>query len=86
MFHKYILFTFDGYIIIRPLTNFFAYLLLMGEMPSQEDEQAFKQVLGTARTLPSNFTRDVIMKAPNKDIMNSMTRSILTLASYDEHG
>ena len=62
-----------------------AYLLLMGEMPSQEDEQAFKQVLGTARTLPSNFTRDVIMKAPNKDIMNSMTRSILTLASYDEH-
>ena len=62
-----------------------AYLLLMGEMPSQDEEQAFKQVLGTARTLPSNFTRDVIMKAPNKDIMNSMTRSILTLASYDEH-
>ena len=36
-----------------------------------------------SRNLPTNFTRDVIMKAPTKDIMNSMTRSILTLASYD---
>ena len=40
-------------------------------------------MLGKSRTLPTNFTRDVIMKAPSKDIMNSMTRSILTLASYD---
>ena len=61
-----------------------AYLLLMGEMPDKAEEEEFKQVLGAARTLPSNFTRDVIMKAPSKDIMNSMTRSILTLASYDE--
>ena len=35
--------------------------------------------------LPTNFTRDVIMKAPSKDIMNSMTRSILTLAAYDPY-
>ena len=62
-----------------------AYLLLMGELPDQAEEATFKQVLGIARTLPSNFTRDVIMKAPSKDIMNSMTRSILTLASYDEN-
>jgi len=61
-----------------------AYLLLMGEMPDQAAEAEFRHVLGAARVLPSNFTRDVIMKAPNKDIMNSMTRSILTLASYDE--
>lgn len=61
-----------------------AYLLLMGEMPDKAAEEEFKMVLGAARTLPSNFTRDVIMKAPSKDIMNSMTRSILTLASYDE--
>lgn len=60
-----------------------AYLLLMGELPDKAEEDTFKQVLGAARILPSNFTRDVIMKAPNKDIMNSMTRSILTLASYD---
>ena len=40
-------------------------------------------MIGECRTLPTNFTRDVIMKAPSDDIMNSMTRSILTLASYD---
>lgn len=60
-----------------------AYLLLMGELPSKEAEAEFKGQLGSYRTLPTNFTRDVIMKAPSEDIMNSMTRSILTLASYD---
>lgn len=60
-----------------------AYLLLMGELPSKEAEAEFKAQLGSYRTLPTNFTRDVIMKAPSEDIMNSMTRSILTLASYD---
>ena len=53
-------------------------------MPTAEEEKEFAGVLGKSRTLPSNFTRDVIMKAPSKDIMNSMTRSILTLASYDD--
>lgn len=61
-----------------------AYLLLFGQMPTPEEEKEFAGVLGKSRTLPSNFTRDVIMKAPSKDIMNSMTRSILTLASYDD--
>ena len=60
-----------------------AYLLLMGEMPSEEEERQFKDMVGNCRTLPTNFTRDVIMKAPSEDIMNSMTRSVLTLASYD---
>ena len=60
-----------------------AYLLLFGERPTAEEEQAFASLLGDSRTLPTNFTRDVIMKAPSHDIMNSMTRSILTLASYD---
>ena len=61
-----------------------AYLLIMGEMPDAEEAEAFSKLLGEYRTLPSNFTRDVIMKAPSHDIMNSMTRSILTLASYDD--
>ncbi len=61
-----------------------AYLLLMGELPQEEEEQEFFQIIGSNRSLPSNFTRDVIMKAPSSDIMNTMTRSILTLASYDE--
>lgn len=60
-----------------------AYLLLMGELPTEKEEARFKEVIAKCRTLPTNFTRDVIMKAPSEDIMNSMTRSILTLASYD---
>lgn len=60
-----------------------AYLLLMGEMPSEEEEKEFSDWIGKCRRLPTNFTRDVIMKAPTEDIMNTITRSILTLASYD---
>ena len=62
-----------------------AYLLLMGELPSKEQEQSFRTIMGESRILPDNFTRDAIMKAPTGDIMNSMTRSILTLASYDRN-
>ena len=61
-----------------------AYLLLMGEMPDKQQEAEFRQMIGECRTLPTNFTRDVIMKAPSEDVMNTMTRSILTLASYDK--
>ena len=62
-----------------------AYLLLFGELPTQEELNEFSTVLGKCRRVPTNFTRDVVMKAPSKDIMNSMTRSILTLASYDDY-
>ena len=61
-----------------------AYLLLLGNLPSENDLSDFRDIIGICRTLPTNFTRDVIMKAPTDDIMNSMTRSILTLASYDK--
>ena len=61
-----------------------AYLLLMGELPTADQEAEFKELLGGCRILPTNFTRDVIMKAPSHDIMNTMTRAILTLASYDD--
>ncbi|MBQ7920732.1 MAG: citrate/2-methylcitrate synthase [Lachnospiraceae bacterium] len=61
-----------------------AFLLLFGELPDDDQLEEFIDILGAARRLPVNFTRDVIMKAPSKDIMNSMTRSILTLASYDK--
>lgn len=62
-----------------------AYLLLFGEMPTEDELTEFCKIMAQSRSLPTNFTRDVIMKAPTKDIMNSMTRSILTLASYDNH-
>lgn len=61
-----------------------AYLLLVGEMPDEKQFADFHFVIGTLMALPTNFTRDVIMKAPTDDIMNTMTRSILTLASYDK--
>lgn len=60
-----------------------AYLLLAGELPNENQFAKFHSIIGTLMDLPTNFTRDVIMKAPTDDIMNTMTRSILTLASYD---
>ena len=61
------------------------YLLLFGELPNEEERGNFLKILSEARDLPTKFDRDVIMKAPTKDVMNSMTRSILTLASYDPY-
>ena len=59
------------------------YLLLFGELPSKNSLAEFKSMLSQYRTLPTNFVRDVIMKAPNADIMNALAKSVLTLASYD---
>lgn len=61
------------------------YLLLFGKQPNAEELKAFRQMLVNQRSLPTNFVRDVIMKAPSRDIMNSMQRSVLTLASYDKY-
>ena len=62
-----------------------AYLLLFGELPTREELAFFQRTLADSRTLPTNFVRDVIMKAPSRDMMNSLSRSVLTLASYDEN-
>lgn len=62
-----------------------AYLLLFGELPNERQLCDFRETLGSLNHLPTNFTRDVIMKAPSHDIMNSMTKSVLTLASYDDY-
>ncbi len=61
-----------------------AYLLLFGELPNADQLTKFKESLAFSRTLPTNFVRDVVMKAPTKDMMISLSKSILTLASYDE--
>ncbi len=60
------------------------YLLLFGVLPTQTQLTEFQDILNRSNFLPTNFVRDVIMKAPGKDIMNSMTKSVLTLASYDD--
>lgn len=62
-----------------------AYLLIFGELPTDGQLAEFNDIMSECRVIPSNFTRDVIMKAPSHDIMNSMTKSILTLSSYDEN-
>ena len=61
------------------------YLLLFGELPNAEELKSFNTLLADSRKLPRNFVRDVVMKAPNKDIMNSLARSVLTLYSYDKN-
>ena len=61
-----------------------AYLLLFGELPTKEQLQDFCVQLASYRTLPTNFFRDVIMKAPPRDLMNTMQRGILTLFCYDD--
>ncbi len=61
-----------------------AYLLLFGDLPNKDQLVEFQKILAKNRRLPTNFVRDVIMKAPSKDIMNSLTKSVLTLSSYDD--
>lgn len=61
------------------------YLLLFGEMPDKAKLKEFKELLVLYRTLPQNFVRDVILKAPSEDMMNSLARSVLTLFSYDKN-
>ena len=61
-----------------------AYLLLFGELPDKNELTNFTQILGDYRSLPTHFVRDIIMKAPSKDMMNAMARSILTMYAYDD--
>ena len=61
-----------------------SYLLLFGTLPTQAELEEFRSQIGKRRTLPTNFVRDVIMKAPSHNIMNMMARSVLTLGCYDK--
>lgn len=61
------------------------YLLLFGDQPTQVELDNFTKVLGNYRSLPTSFVRDIIMKAPSSDMMNTLARSVLTLFSYDDN-
>ena len=61
------------------------YLLLMGDLPSKQELEAFKMMMSENRALPENFFEDMILKAPSRDIMNKMARSVLALYSYDDN-
>ncbi|MDF2510975.1 MAG: hypothetical protein K0S04_841 [Herbinix sp.] len=60
------------------------YLLLFGNLPTEEQLDKFIRLLEEKRELPPSFVRDIIMKAPSKDMMNTLSRSVLTLYSYDD--
>ncbi|MGN1148429.1 MAG: citrate/2-methylcitrate synthase [Lachnospiraceae bacterium] len=61
-----------------------AYLLLFSKLPDKKELADFQTLLGGYRSLPTSFVRDIIMKAPSKDMMNTLARSVLTLYSYDD--
>ena len=61
------------------------YLLLYGVLPDEQQLYDFSRLLANQRSLPTNFVRDVIMKAPSRDIMNVLSRSVLTLYCYDKY-
>ena len=60
------------------------YLLLFGKLPSKEDLKEFSDMLAAYRSLPTSFVRDIILKAPSQDMMNTLARSVLTLYTYDD--
>jgi len=60
------------------------YLLLFGKLPNRQQLHDFSSLLSEYRTLPTSFVRDIIMKAPSRDMMNTLARSVLTLYSYDD--
>ena len=62
-----------------------AYLLIFGKQPNAKELEAFNRILANYRTLPTSFVRDIIMKAPSQDMMNTLARSVLTMYSYDEN-
>ena len=61
------------------------YLLLFSELPTEEKLARFMQTLTDYRTLPPSFVRDMILKAPGKDMMNILSRCVLALYSYDDN-
>ena len=60
-----------------------AYLLIFGELPNEEQLKGFLKILSEYRELPTSFVRDIILKAPSSDMMNTLARSVLTLYAYD---
>ncbi|SCP95081.1 citrate/2-methylcitrate synthase [Anaerobium acetethylicum] len=61
-----------------------SYLLMFGKLPTKHELIEFSNLLAGYRTLPTSFVRDIIMKAPSQDMMNTLARSVLTLYSYDD--
>lgn len=61
------------------------YLLIFGELPTEKELADFKSYIGSRRSLPPGFARDMILTTPSKSIMNKLARSVLALYCYDEN-
>ncbi len=61
------------------------YLLLFSKLPTRDELDEFKWTLASYRSLPQSFVRDMILKAPGKDMMNILSRSVLALYAYDDN-
>ncbi len=61
------------------------FLLLFGKLPDKKELDNFTKLLGDFRQLPSSFVRDIVLKSPSEDIMNTLARSVLTLYAYDDN-
>lgn len=61
------------------------YLLLFGKLPDKKQLDSFVRMIGNFRQLPSSFVRDIVLKSPSEDIMNTLARSVLTLYAYDDN-
>lgn len=61
------------------------YLLLFGSLPDKKQLDDFSGLISEYRRLPSAFVRDIVMKSPSEDIMNTLSRAVLTLYAYDDY-
>lgn len=61
------------------------YLLLFSKLPTKKELDDFCAQLSAYRSLPTSFVRDMILKAPGKDMMNILSRCVLALYAYDEN-
>ena len=75
---------FTSYLLYNSGFEECTYLLLFGSLPTKDELKEFTNMLSKYRTLPTSFVRDIIMKAPSRDMMNTLARSVLTLYSYDD--
>ena len=62
-----------------------SYLLLMGELPTQQQLDDYIAAIDAQRELPDGFTASMIMRDTPPDIMNVLARTVMLLYAYDTH-
>src|SRR5512133_1927852 len=60
------------------------FLLLTGRLPGKDELKEFSEYMATLRSLPDDFTKDMILSMKGKDVLNILARSVLGLYTLDE--